>query len=132
VSGIVRLAAACAGGVGVFAALVAAAPPSALSGVEGGLWEIDRGIGDTVRVCAPNPATLAQYEHRNRSCNRTVIRDSGDSATFSYTCPGAGFGQSTISVLTPRSLRVETQGISGNAPFNYVFQARRLGNCPAH
>lgn len=113
-------------------ALIAAALPSVMSGVEGGLWEIDRGAGQTIRVCAPNPAMLAQYEHRNRTCSRTVIRDSGDSAVFSYTCPGAGFGQSTISVLTPRSLRVETQGISGNAPFNYVFQARRVGNCPSH
>jgi hypothetical protein len=131
-TGTARLAAVCAAGVGLLVALIGAALPSVMSGVEGGLWEIDRGPGQTVRVCAPNPAMLAQYEHRNRTCNRTVIRDSGDSATFSYTCPGAGFGQSTISVLTPRSLRVETQGISGNAPFNYVFQARRVGNCPVH
>jgi hypothetical protein len=34
-------------------------------------------------------------------------------------------------VLTPRTLRVATQGIAAGAPFNYVLHARRTGNCPA-
>ena len=45
--------------------------------------------------------------------------------------PGGGFGRTKMTVLTPRSMRVETQGISNNAPFNYVLQVRRLGDCPA-
>jgi hypothetical protein len=32
-------------------------------------------------------------------------------------------------VLTPRSLRIATQGISGGLPFNYVLQARRVDDC---
>ena len=32
-------------------------------------------------------------------------------------------------MLTPRSLRIETQGISDSLPFNYVLQARRVGDC---
>jgi len=33
-------------------------------------------------------------------------------------------------LITPRSIRIETQGISDNLPFNYVIQARRVGDCP--
>ena len=37
--------------------------------------------------------------------------------------------QSKIDVLTPRSIRIETQGIADDLPFNYVIQARRVGEC---
>ena len=40
-----------------------------------------------------------------------------------------GFGQSKVTLLTPRSMRIETQGISGNLPFNYQLHARRVGDC---
>jgi len=33
--------------------------------------------------------------------------------------------------VTPRSLRLDTQGISDGLPFHYVAQARRVGDCPA-
>jgi hypothetical protein len=36
-----------------------------------------------------------------------------------------------MTVITPRSIRIETQGISGDLPFNYVLQARRIGECTA-
>ena len=81
---------------------------------------------------AAEPVSLAQLEHRNENCVREVVRDSGSDATINYKCPGGGFGHSTLKMITPRSLRVETQGISRNAPFKYVFQARRVGNCPGH
>ena len=48
-----------------------------------------------------------------------------------YRCTGRDFGRSKLTVLTPRSLRIETQGISDGLPFNYVLQARRVGGCPA-
>jgi hypothetical protein len=113
-------------------ALIAAAPPSVLSQAEGGLWEVDRSGAQPVRLCVPNPATLAQFEHRNGRCTRSVIREAGTDATIHYSCAGGGFGQSKLTVITPRSLRIETQGISGNSPFKYVLQARRVGNCAGH
>ena len=112
--------------------LAAASLPSALEGVEGGLWEISRPGAQPVKQCIASPVALAQLEHRNAKCTRTIVRDSGSSATIHYTCSGGGYGQSSITVVTFRSLRVETQGISDNAPFKYVFQARRVGNCPGH
>jgi hypothetical protein len=72
---------------------------------------------------------LAQYEHLRANCERDIIRDQQSRAEIHYTCSGGAFGQTTVQLLTPRSLRIETQGISDNAPFHYVLQARRLGNC---
>jgi len=98
----------------------------------GGLWEIQKSGAAPVRLCLPNPMVLAQFENRESRCTREVIRDTRSMATVHYSCAGGDFGQSDVTVLTPRSLRVETQGISRNSPFKYVFQARRVGDCPAH
>ena len=131
-NGFYRLTLAAAAGIGLLGLVAAAAPPSALGQTEGGLWEIARSGTQPVRQCVANPLALAQFEHRGSTCKRDVIRDAGSAATIHYTCTGGGFGHSTITVLTPRSLRVETQGIAANAPFKYTFQARRVGNCPGH
>jgi hypothetical protein len=114
------------------AGLVAAAAPSALSQAQGGLWEVSRAGSPPVRLCLANPQALAQFEHRNARCSRSVVKDSGLSTTFHYTCAGGAFGQTDITVVTPRSLRLETQGITGDGPFKYVFQARRVSDCPGH
>lgn len=112
--------------------LAAASSPSVFSEVDGGEWEISRSGAQPVKLCVADPAALAQFEHRNSSCTREIVRESGSGLTINYTCARGEFGHSTVTVVTPRSLRIETQGISGNAPFKYVFQARRVGNCGGH
>ena len=129
-NGIHRLGLAAFGAIGL-AALAAAATP-ALAGAEGGLWEVSRSGTPPVRLCLANPVALAQFEHRGARCSSQVVRQAGTATTIHYTCNGGGFGQSSLNLFTPRSLRVETQGISGNAPFKYVLQARRVGNCAGH
>jgi len=116
---------------------VAAAPatkPKALAAASPGLWEISGrpGAGGPQRVCIRDLATLAQIEQRRAQCTRVVIRDLPTRAEFHYTCIGGGFGQTNIELITPRSLRIETQGIAAGAPFHYVAQARRAGDCPVH
>jgi hypothetical protein len=74
-------------------------------------------------------ALLARFEHRARACNATVLRDSASSTAISYSCGGAGFGHTEVQLITPRSLRISTQGISNGLPFNYVLQARRVDDC---
>jgi hypothetical protein len=94
------------------------------------MWEIDPlGPGTRARLCVSDPMVFANYEHRGTTCTRVVISDGPNGAVINYTCPTGGFGRSTVKALTPRSLRVETQGIADNAPFQYVFQARRVGAC---
>jgi hypothetical protein len=58
-----------------------------------------------------------------------VLKSRPGSTSIEYACGGAGFGHSEVEVLTPRSLRISTQGISAGLPFNYVLQARRIDDC---
>jgi len=122
-----------AAGVGVALLLGAAARPAALAQAAPGLWEVTGvpAMKAPIRQCFGDLLALAQFEHRNESCSRRVIRDAASSTTVEYNCPGGGFGRSEIGLITPRSLRIETQGISGGLPFHYVIQARRMGDCPS-
>jgi hypothetical protein len=123
--GLAGLATAAAMGVG------AATSPHALMPAMGGLWEVGQSADGhgAQKICVPSPVMLAQFEHRNGRCTRTVITDSGSEAVIRYTCADGGFGQSKVTLLTPRTMRIETQGISGNLPFSYKLHARRVGDC---
>ena len=122
-----------AAGVVAMVALSAAQRPSPLAQASAGLWEISGGQSakTPVRQCLGDLTVLAQFEHRGRNCSSRVISSSPSSTVIEYRCGGAGFGRSRIDAITPRNLRIDTQGISGNLPFSYVLQARRLGDCPA-
>lgn len=113
--------------------LGAASSPTLLERLSSGLWEVSRSASGTraVRLCLPDPAILAQYEHRRSSCTRVVISDERDGAVIHYTCTGSGFGRTRITMLTPRSMRLETQGISSGVPFAYTLHARLVGPCKA-
>ena len=120
-----------AAGMAAILALGAAQRPAALAQTSAGLWELS-GLPDTrapLRMCVADTSVLSQYEHRGQMCTRVVISDTASATVIHYTCSGGGFGRSVLTSLTPRSLRIETQGISNNLPFNYVIQARRVGEC---
>ena len=112
--------------------MAAAQRPAALAETNGGLWEISGAPSVRVppRVCVADTAVLAQFEHRGQMCTRLVISDTPPTTLIHYTCAGGGFGRSKMTLITPRSIRIETQGISDSLPFNYVLQARRVGDCP--
>jgi len=113
-------------------ALGAAQPPSGFAEVQPGLWEISGvlGVRAPLHQCIADVAVFARFEHRSNSCSAKLLRDAGSSSEIDYSCGGAGFGHSQVDVITPRSLRISTQGISGGLPFNYVIQARRIDDCP--
>jgi hypothetical protein len=115
----------------VLGAAAVAQRPAALAKAAPGLWEITGlpGAKAPARECVGEVAALAQFEHRHQCCSRSVISDGPLSTVIHYNCPGGGFGRTRMTMLTPRSLRIETQGISENLPFNYVLQARRVGDC---
>lgn len=114
-------------------ALTAAQRPAALAQTAGGLWEVSGVPGSKApaQLCVADVALLARFEHRSKSCTSNITSSSESTATFDYQCAGAEFGHTKMKVITPRNLRIETQGISDNLPFNYVLQARRVGDCPA-
>jgi hypothetical protein len=126
-----RLTLAAAGCILAGLVLTAAQQPSALGMTSPGEWELAGvpGAKTPIRECVTDLMMLAQFEHRGHHCTSSVLSDHGNSTVVQYTCAGADFGRTRIDVLTPRSLRISTQGISDGLPFNYVLQARRLGDC---
>jgi hypothetical protein len=128
-----RLALVTVAGIAAALVLMAAQRPAALAQTAPGLWEISGlpGAKTHARECVTDMAALARYEHRGRSCTMKVISDSSSAAVVEYSCGGTGFGHTRLEVITPRSLRIETQGVSQNLPFSYVLQARRVGDCRA-
>ena len=130
----VRTVAVSIAGAAALVLLAAAARPSALDKTSPGLWELSGlpNAGTAFRQCVADTAALARVEHRGHSCTQVVIKDQPRWTEIHYTCTNGGFGRTKLTVLTPRSMRIETQGISANYPFNYTVQARRIGNCSAH
>jgi len=113
--------------------LAAAGAPRALAPASGGTWEVARSAKGAPEqaLCIADPVMLGQWEHRGAQCSRMILSDQGNKAVINYRCADGGFGRSEMTLLTPRTLRIATQGISAGAPFNYVLHARRVGNCPA-
>ena len=113
------------------ASLGAASLPRALAPASGGLWEVSTSANghNPTKLCVASPDVLAQFEHRSGRCTRNVIRDAGSSVEINYTCTDGGFGRSAMTLVTPRSLTIDTQGISGGLPFHYKLYARRMGDC---
>jgi len=111
--------------------LAAATRLPTLADAQPGMWEISGvpGARAPVRQCVGFVPMLARFEHRSKSCTAKVLKSAGSLTSVEYKCGAAGFGHSELEVITPRSLKISTQGISDGLPFNYVLQARRVGDC---
>lgn len=120
-----------AGLLAVGALALGGAAPAALRGVAGGSWEVSRSANgrDATRLCVADPAMLAQFEHRGGACTRVILSDKQSETVIHYTCQGGDFGRTRVTVITPRSLRLDTQGISRGLPFSYQLHARRAADC---
>jgi hypothetical protein len=121
-------------GIVAFAVPASAAAPTiaALAKLEKGRWqvrELDNAVAPTA-LCLGDPARLLRFEHRAvGGCASEILGNGPASATVQYNCRGRGFGHSTLRVETPRSVRVDTQGMSGGRPFSYRLEAQRIGTC---
>lgn len=118
--------------------LVALAAPTAaqgpalamLDGLQTGEWEVrERDGGATQRLCVRNGRDLIQLRHRKPGCNRFVIEDSASEVTVQYTCPGDGYGRTSIRRESSVLVQLESQGIAGGRPFAFTAEGRRLGAC---
>ena len=115
-------------------ASIAAVSPRALAPAAGGLWAVsaDATGHNSEQVCISSPEVLAMWEHRAGRCKPEVISDISSVARIRYTCNDGGFGDSKVTLITPRTMRIDTQGISDGLPFHYQRHARRVGDCAAH
>ncbi|MGA9581636.1 MAG: hypothetical protein WBR13_06675 [Allosphingosinicella sp.] len=123
------------GALGLAGLLAVAAPAfalpalEALSKLERGRWQLRDDAGEPRSICLANPRALVQLEHSGVSCAQEVIANEPGAATVQYSCPGRGFGHTSIRVETPRLARIDTQGLVDGRPFSYRTEARRVGNC---
>jgi len=105
---------------------------TALAKLEPGLWQL-RDLDDArvapQSICIADTNLLMQVQHRNSPCSRLIISNDLKGATVHYTCPANGFGRTSLRVETSRLAKIDTQGISDNAPFAYRLEARRTGSC---
>lgn len=104
---------------------------AALKMVERGQWQLREGgpSGTAQKICVRDPNALLQIRHGNAQCSHFVVENSARTATIQYECPGRGHGRTTVSVETPRLLRVQTQGVLDGAPFVSELEGRRMGVC---
>lgn len=105
---------------------------TALDRLESGQWQLRETSDGGVRsVCVSKPESLLQIRHSGVQCSRFVLENSQDVTTIRYTCPSQGHGRTTVSVETPRLMRLSTQGMAQGAPFQLEFEGRRTGACAA-
>lgn len=94
-----------------------------------GSWNVVFDDGTSRRICLQDIEPLVQLAHAGPTCGRLVITDQPGTATVHYSCPGMGWGRTSLLVETPRLVRINSQGIFGRAPFAFVAEARRVGEC---
>lgn len=126
-----RALAAFALGCAAVAGAQPAAPREAFGQIEPGQWQVRGEDGAVRELCLLDPASLVQQHHAGASCSRMVIADSSTTAVVHYSCPGTGWGRTTFQIRSPRKMRITTQGIDANLPFDESIEARRTGECPA-
>lgn len=117
----------------VAAAPQASAPSAALSRIETGQYELTE-VGSTAPgrlICVADAAMLIQMQHPGAACSRLVMSDSPDSTTVNYSCTAGGHGRTVVTITTPRSFDLSTQGMANGAPFDLDYQGRRVGACPS-
>jgi hypothetical protein len=122
----------CVAGAGLAAApLVAlAAELAMLDSLTKGEWTLRVRENDSVqRICLRDGRELVQLRHRQSGCSRFVVQDGVDEVVVQYTCPGNGYGRTSIRRESNDLVQIQTQGIYNGAPFSFGGEARRSGRC---
>lgn len=95
-----------------------------------GEWTIKQRDGAPDRkVCVKAGTELIQLMHRESGCSRFVVEDGAARVTVQYTCPGNGYGRTSIRRETGALVQLESQGIHEGMPFQMTAEARRTGSC---
>lgn len=96
-----------------------------------GQWEVrDRDLaGGRSRICIESGRRLIQIRHMREACRSFTVQDTADTVTVHYTCPGNGYGQTSVRYESAQLVQLETQGIAQGLPFNFRAEVRRVGAC---
>jgi hypothetical protein len=123
-------------------ALTAGAAPDTLKVFSGGQFEPGRydiapaaggsRAAPAGGLCIASPEALvhAGLEAVDASnCVNTVIEDTLERATITYSCRGVGSGRTTILLDNRSHFTVDAQGIRGREPFALRQEYKRVGGC---
>ena len=95
-----------------------------------GEWTIRFRDGSATRkICVRSGRELIQLQHGDPNCSRFVVEDGTSEIAVQYTCPGNGYGRTSIRRETASLVQLESQGIADGLPFQFNAEARRTGNC---
>ncbi len=95
-----------------------------------GEWTIRFRDGSPNRkICVRSGRELIQLRHGDPKCSRFVVEDGAAEVAVQYTCPGNGYGRTSIRRETGSLVQLESQGIADGLPFQFDAEARRTGNC---
>lgn len=95
-----------------------------------GEWTIKFRDGSPDRkICVRSGQELIQLRHRETGCNQFVVEDGVAKVTVQYTCQGNGYARTSIRRETPALVQLESQGIQGGMPFQFLAEGRRTGPC---
>jgi hypothetical protein len=96
-----------------------------------GLWEFKSTQDGAANrsICLRDSKAMLQLKHFQQSCSQFVIANGPRAATVHYQCNGAGHGQTSVRVETPRLVQLQSQGLSNRAPFSFSAEGRRIGDC---
>lgn len=102
-----------------------------LDSLQPGQWEVrDRDLaGGRSRICIESGRRLIQIRHMREACRSFTVQDTADAVTVHYTCPGNGYGQTSVRFESAQLVQLETQGIAQGLPFNFRAEVRRVGAC---
>ncbi|MCR9179922.1 MAG: hypothetical protein NXH71_06775 [Erythrobacteraceae bacterium] len=95
-----------------------------------GEWTIKYRDGSPDRkICVRSGQELIQIKHDETGCSQFIVEDGVSRVTVQYTCPGNGYGRTSIRRETAALVQLETQGIHAGLPFQFQAEARRTGSC---
>jgi len=101
-----------------------------LSQLSDGEWTVRFRDGSASRrICVRSGSELIQLRHRGPGCSRFVVENTAGKVTVQYTCPGDGYGRTSVRRETNSLVQIESQGIVGGVPFQVTAEARRTGSC---
>lgn len=101
-----------------------------LAGLRKGSWEIHNRDDDSrSRICVRTGREFIQIRHRQAGCNQYVIEDGPGEVTVHYSCPRDGYGQTNVRKESTQLVQIHTQGVKGEAPFNFNAEGRFVGGC---
>ena len=89
----------------------------------------DRSGAVIQRICVPHGRQLVQLRHPGPPCDIYVIEDQPNEVVAQYTCRGRGYGRTHIRRESNRLVQMDGTGIADGLPFEFVFEARRVGDC---